>query len=145
MGAVASQITNLTIVCPTVYSCVKHQSSASLTFVRGFYRWPIQRASNVENVSIWWRHRGPHKMSCAVFAAACVLTPSDFYWCVRFFEVVVRNVTFYNFRNTMENYWSHPKSIKWFYILAQTSDLYTVPHPSPHPVPQWRWNSNKTI
>ena len=35
----------------------KHQSSASLAFVRGIHRPPSQRASNAENVSIWWRHR----------------------------------------------------------------------------------------
>ena len=54
MGAVASQITSLTIVYSTVYSDAdqrKHQSSASLTG-----EFPAQMASNAENVSIWWRH-----------------------------------------------------------------------------------------
>ena len=44
MGAVASQITNLTIVYLTVYSDAdqrKHQSSASLAFVRGIHRRPV--------------------------------------------------------------------------------------------------------
>ena len=44
MGAMASQITSLTIVYPTVYSGAdqrKHQSSASLAFVRGIHRWPV--------------------------------------------------------------------------------------------------------
>ena len=43
MGAVASQITSLTIVYSTVYSGAdqrKHQSSASVAFVRGIHRWP---------------------------------------------------------------------------------------------------------
>ena len=59
MGAMASQITSLTIVYLTVYSGVaqrKHQSSVSLAFERGINRWPAQMASNAENVSIWWRH-----------------------------------------------------------------------------------------
>ena len=59
MGAMASQITSLTIVYSTVYSGAdqrKHQSSASLAFARGIHRSP-QRASNAENVSIWWRHQ----------------------------------------------------------------------------------------
>ena len=63
MSAIASRITNLTIVYSTVYSDADqrtHQSSASLAFVRGVHRWPVnspaQRASNAENVSIWWRH-----------------------------------------------------------------------------------------
>ena len=89
MGAIASQITSLTIVYSTVYSGAdkrKHQSSASLAFVRGIHRgpvnsphkWPVARkmfpldagnspgtgefpaqmASSAENVSIRWRHHG---------------------------------------------------------------------------------------
>ena len=44
MSAMASQITSLTIVYSTVYSGGaqrKHQSSASLAFVRGIHRWPV--------------------------------------------------------------------------------------------------------
>ena len=44
MGAMMSQITNLTIVYSTVYSGAdqgKHQSSASLAFVRGIHRGPV--------------------------------------------------------------------------------------------------------
>ena len=44
MGAMASQITSLTIVYSTVYSGAdqrKHQSSTSLAFVRGIHRGPV--------------------------------------------------------------------------------------------------------
>ena len=44
MSAMASQITSLTILYSTVYSGAdqrKHQSSASLAFVRGIHRWPV--------------------------------------------------------------------------------------------------------
>ena len=44
MSTMASQITSLTVVCSTVYSSAdqrKHQSSASLAFVRGIHRWPV--------------------------------------------------------------------------------------------------------
>ena len=44
MGTRAFQITSLTIVYSTVYSGAdqrKHQSSASLAFVRGIYRGPV--------------------------------------------------------------------------------------------------------
>ena len=44
MGAIASQITSLTIVSSIVYSDAdqrKHQSSASLAFVRGIHRGPV--------------------------------------------------------------------------------------------------------
>ena len=56
MGTMTSQITSLTIAYSTVYSGAdqrKHQSSASLAFVRGIHWW---KTSNAENVSIWWRH-----------------------------------------------------------------------------------------
>ena len=54
MGMIASQITSLTVVYSTVYSDTdqrKHQSSASLAFVRGIHRglvnsphkWPVTR------------------------------------------------------------------------------------------------------
>ena len=44
MGSMAFQITSLTIIYTTVYSGTdqrKHQSSASLAFVRGIHRWPV--------------------------------------------------------------------------------------------------------
>ena len=58
-GAMASQITSLTIVYSSVYSDAdqrKHQSFASLVFVRTG-EFPAQTASNEKNGSIWWRHR----------------------------------------------------------------------------------------
>ena len=60
MSAMASQITGVTIVDSTVCSGAdqrKHQSSASLAFVRGNDRWfPAQRTRNADNVlmtSLW--------------------------------------------------------------------------------------------
>ena len=47
MGVIASQITSLTIAYSTVYSDAdqrKHQSSASLAFVRGIHRGPVNSA-----------------------------------------------------------------------------------------------------
>ena len=64
MGAIASQITSLTIFYLTIHSGAdqrKHQSSASLAFfaenspVTG--KFPVQMDNNAENVSIWWRHQ----------------------------------------------------------------------------------------
>ena len=43
-STMASQITSLTIIYSIVYSGAdqrKHESSASLAFVRGFHRWPV--------------------------------------------------------------------------------------------------------
>ena len=63
MSARASQITSLSIVYSTVYSGAdqrKHQSSASLAFVRGIHRWsvhsPHKRQVTWIIVSIWWHH-----------------------------------------------------------------------------------------
>ena len=56
MGAMASQVTNLTVVYSMAYSGAdqrKHQRSALLAFVRGS---PRTRATNAEIVFIWWRH-----------------------------------------------------------------------------------------
>ena len=61
MGALASQIISLAMFYSTVYSDTyqrKHHSSASLAFVRAIRRSPAQKASDAENVSIWWRHHG---------------------------------------------------------------------------------------
>ena len=59
MGAIASQIASLTIVYSTVYSDAdqrKHQSSASLAFVRG---WPVTRKmfpfDDVIILTAWYR------------------------------------------------------------------------------------------
>ena len=63
MGTMASQITSVRDVYSTVYLGAdqrKHQSSASLALCAGNSpvtgEFPAQRASNAENVSIWWRH-----------------------------------------------------------------------------------------
>ena len=63
MRAMASQITDVSIMCSTVCWGAgqrKHQSSASLAFVGGI---PSQRASNVEKESIWWRYHSTFSMA----------------------------------------------------------------------------------
>ena len=78
MGAMASQMTNLTIVYSTVYTGAdqrKHESSASLAFVRGIHRWPVNSPHKWpvtrKNISIWWRHHGLKKRcpgtGCRIF------------------------------------------------------------------------------
>ena len=64
MGAIASQITILTIVYSTVYSDGRRSKKTSEFRVTGLCvgnspgtgEFPAQMASNAENVSIWWRH-----------------------------------------------------------------------------------------
>ena len=63
MSAMASQITSLTIVYSTVHSGADQKKTSTLRAtglcagnspVTGEF--PEQKASNAENVSIWWRH-----------------------------------------------------------------------------------------
>ena len=63
MGAMASQITSLTIVYSTVYSGSDKEKTSKLR-VTGLCagnspvtgEFPAQMASKAENVSMWWRH-----------------------------------------------------------------------------------------
>ena len=72
MSAMASQITSLTIVYSTVYSGInqrKHGSSASLAFVRGIHRWPVNSL-----------HKGP--VTRKMFPCHNVIMfPLSFFWC----------------------------------------------------------------
>ena len=63
MSAMASQITSLTIVYSTVYLGAAQEN------IKVLWNWPFagnspvtddfpHKASNAENVSIWWRHHG---------------------------------------------------------------------------------------
>ena len=83
MGAMASQITSLTIVYSTVYSSAdrrKHQSSPSLAFVRGIHRRPVNSP-----------HKGPVTRKIFPFDDVimkhhitqhyCSSLPSISYWC----------------------------------------------------------------
>ena len=54
MSAMASQITSLTIVYSIVYSGVSGLCAGNSPVTGEF---PAQRASNAENVSIWWRNQ----------------------------------------------------------------------------------------
>ena len=69
MSPMASQITSLTIVYSIVYSRTdqrKHQSSASLAFVRGIHRRPVNSP-----------HKGPVTRKMIPFDDVCML-PHDF-------------------------------------------------------------------
>ena len=95
LGPIAPQITSLMIVYSTIYSDAdqrKHQSSASLAFVWGIHRDPVQMASNAENVSIRWRHHDSlwkgyfhHKLLLFTAPTACTKCPNFYsrrYWTI---------------------------------------------------------------
>ena len=126
MGAMASQITSSTIVYYTIYSGEdhrKHQSSESLAFVRGNSpvtgEFVAPMASNMENVSIWWRHHGDFR-SCLMWYWTALLT-----WMIRF-KSPTSHKSFYWINNMMKSVIQQKASYKpdvfllillifWFY------------------------------
>ena len=78
MDAMASLITSLTIVYSFVYSevdqrkhqAVRHRTCAGNSPVTGEF--PAQRASNTENVCIWWRY---HEQDGRAIATTPVNSP----------------------------------------------------------------------
>ena len=92
MGAMASQITGVSIVCSAVCSGAdgrKHQSFASLAFVRLIHRWPVDSP-----------HKGP--VTRKMFPSSCIpekklsdntinsLWPSDVIWRRRSWSILVQ-------------------------------------------------------
>ena len=74
MDTMASQITGVSIVCSAICSGAdqSHQNPASLAFVRGIIRRPVDSlhkgsVSNAENVFIWRRHHVPRSACVFVF------------------------------------------------------------------------------
>ena len=64
MSSMASQIPSLTIVYSTVYSCAdqrKHQSFASLAFVWGIHRWPV---NSPHKGPVTWKKNAEKITSC---------------------------------------------------------------------------------
>ena len=101
MSAVASRITSVFIVCSTVHAQIKKISKLRVTglcvgnsSVTGEF--PAQKASNAENVSIWWRHhvnvtrltndKTMKLIICMVFQVPLMLLATRCgmceYWCV---------------------------------------------------------------
>ena len=83
MGAMASQITSLTIVYSTVYSGADQRKDQSFAFTGlcagkspGTGEFPAQMASNAENVSIWWRHHDIRRPNSQRSHTTCCLSYS---------------------------------------------------------------------
>ena len=116
MDAMASRVTILTIVYSTIYSGAdqrKRQSSASLAFVRGIHRWPGQRASNAENVSIWWRHHEEKKRLCWIPIA------------------ILSTGTIFMSRKYVRSWWRHQMET-FFALLAICAGNSPAPVNCPH-------------
>ena len=92
MGTIASQITSLTSVYSTVYSGAdqsKHQSSASLAFVWGIHRgpvnsphkWPVTRKmSSFDDVimRVYWKWIHFLQIFCKIIDTTCHLFSFDY-------------------------------------------------------------------
>ena len=76
MCAMVSQVTSVSIVCSTVCSGVdqrKHQSSASLAFVWGIHRWPVNSP-----------HKGPVTRKCFHLMTSLWFCVPSVYMCPMF-------------------------------------------------------------
>ena len=92
MGVMASQITSLTIVYSTVYSGTdqrKHQSSASLAFLWGIHRWPVnylhkcpttRKMFPFDDVIMFWRSLWVHiDIQCSIHQDVTALVDLDIF------------------------------------------------------------------
>ena len=118
MSAMASQITSFAIVYSTVYW--RHISKkTSKLCVTGLCagnspvtcEFPALRASNAENVSIWWRHHGLKAGICTKLRLCCSLL----FWirgmiCDQFLIMMIKK---YSFDNHLSNDDTKMKAYIW--------------------------------
>ena len=114
MGAMVSQITSLTIVYSTVHSGAdqrKHQSSASLAFVRGIHRWSVN-----------FPHKWP--VTRKMFPLDDVIMEMLSYYYVPQWSVilmclrspVMRNFDVYFILSHLNSLFNKPLGYRWFYM-----------------------------
>ena len=116
MSAMASQINSLTIVYSTVYSGTyqrKHQSSASLAFVRGNHRgpvnsphkWPVTR----KMFPFLWRHHGvtTRRLWTKYSQHARVNHNAEF--CIQYISIISENFPVSSYKSTW--YFTEPVKI----------------------------------
>ena len=115
MSTIASQINSLTIVYSTVYSGIdhrKHQTSASLAFVKGIHRWPVNSP-----------HKGPVTRKMFPFDDVIMLM-----WCQcngngldQLINYIMNECCFehYSFRGPFYERFSVVIQIQWKFFLVQ--------------------------
>ena len=86
MGAIASQITSLTIVYSIVYSDADKKKKLRVTGLyvgnsAGTGEFPAQMASYAKNVSIWWRHHVTREKGCISLLISSVNTVENSHYC----------------------------------------------------------------
>ena len=88
MGAIASQITSLTIAYSAVYSDAdqrKHQSSASLAFVRGInrspHKWPVPRKMfPFDDVIMMFKKQANYTLQCYISVIRSITWSPHYRW-----------------------------------------------------------------
>ena len=119
MSAMSSQITSLTVVYSSVYSGAdqrKHQSYASLAFVLGIHRWPVNSS-----------HKGPvtrkifRLMTSSWEVEMCATRGFLYYWWLRLFTVITLYVTLSLTSPKESNAIS--SSIGWLYYITNAAQL----------------------
>ena len=94
MGAMAFYITSLTVVYSSIYSGAdqrKHQSSASLAFVRGIHRWPVNS-----------RHKGPVPRKMFPFDDV-IMHHDTCYWVSRIYKPLPFMKKTFNYKRQVTN------------------------------------------
>ena len=123
MGTMASQTTRLTIVYSTVYSGVdqrKHQSSASLSFVRGIHRWPVNSQT-----------KGQLRGKCfQLMTSSCISVILSWFILLNHHDKLTNTVII-----------SHHDVIKWIFffaslVLCEGSPPVTIGFPTQRSVPR---------
>ena len=131
MGMMASQITSLTIAYSTVIQAQIKENIKALRHwplcweFTGTGEFPAQRASNAENVSIWWRHRESQSSS---HSRKKMKQFQEGLW--KKYEVIrnLRKTPIFRVNtlwNIITNFRPHPSRFsvcRWFYIMPNITD-----------------------
>ena len=126
MRAMVSQIANLTIIYSTVYSGAnqrKHQSSASLAFVRGIHRWPVNSP-----------HKGPVTRKVFPFDDV-IMNKAQSVWIFLFlgffiFQIIAKTICYSKIITIWDNtdmrqfrYVMNLESSRWRHETVKTSQI----------------------
>ena len=115
MVAMASQITSLTIVHSTVYSNVdqrKHQSSASLAFVGGIHRWPVNSSHKLSDT-----RKGLH-----LVMSSWRLNNASRLWIVAILRIFIMKIASYGRANA----YTGPDEGRWIVYIHNTKNYVSL-------------------
>ena len=156
MGAVASQITSLTIVLLNRLFRRRSKLTSKLRITglcagnsQGTGEFPAQMASNAENVSIWWRHHDKTPMHMALWMSKADKTYSTseklltWFMICRIFRDYFVNASI-QWETTLHVTssligWSHTQNDPWILIIFLLRSVLPYPTKSLH----FQWTGPK--